>query len=248
MVGSIVYEEKGEKYGTQWWQHLSSLQLCVCLLIPGRASWSGECFADDEWRSWLSSLRQGLHLLHSQRERGERRGSVRDITLRHCFRFGTTRNGYRDGRQSTQSALLWAGCLAVVDSGNTGLTEKGRKRLLGEVTAVKKEGKEEMSEMEADRKISDSETEKMAGAGKYIIVVCCLWRFTYSHCGTINGALTHRSMTGIFMSATAISFKPKAYQNLVSSQCLPLLLPHDVHYSDSIRGRQEIIKVATQIK
>lgn len=178
----------------------------------------------------------------------ERERWVRDITLRHCFRFGTTRNGYRDGRQSTQSALLWAGCLAVVDAGNTGLTEKGRKRLIGEVTAVKKEGKEETSEMEADRKISDSETEKMAGAGKYIIGVWCLWWFTYSHCGTINGALTHRSMTGIFMSATAISFKPTACQNLVSSQYLPLLLPHDVHYSDSIRGRQEIIKVATQIK
>lgn len=59
----------------------------------------------------------------------------------------------------------------MVDAGNTGLREKGRKRLIGEVTAVKKEGKEETSEMEADRKISDSETEKMAGAGKYIIVV-----------------------------------------------------------------------------
>lgn len=242
MVGSIVYEEKGEKYGTQWWQHLSS-SVCVfadtwmCFLI-----WWVLCW----WR--VKELTVVSAPGSSSSAQSERERWVRDITLRHCFRFGTTRNGYRDGRQSTQSALLWAGCLAVVDAGNTGLTEKGRKRLIGEVTAVKKEGKEETSEMEADRKISDSETEKMAGAGKYIIGVWCLWWFTYSHCGTINGALTHRSMTGIFMSATAISFKPTACQNLVSSQYLPLLLPHDVHYSDSIRGRQEIIKVATQIK
>lgn len=155
MVGSIVYEEKGEKYGTQWWQHLSS-SVCVfadtwmCFLI-----WWVLCW----WR--VKELTVVSAPGSSSSAQSERERWVRDITLRHCFRFGTTRNGYRDGRQSTQSALLWAGCLAVVDAGNTGLTEKGRKRLIGEVTAVKKEGKEETSEMEADRKISDSETEKM---------------------------------------------------------------------------------------
>lgn len=154
----------------------------------------------------------------------------------------------RKAKYTVSTALSWLFSCGRCRKYRTYREGKKATKEIGEVTAVKKKGKEKTSEMEADRKISDSETEKLAGAGKYIIVVWCLWRFTYSHCGTINGALTHRSMTGIFMSATAISFKPTANQNLVSSQYLLLLLPHDVHYSDSIRGRQEIIKVATQIK
>lgn len=171
----------------------------------------------------------------------------REVGQRHYFAslfsvwYNTQWLQRRKAKYTVSTALSWLF--------SCGRCRKYRTHREGKkATAVKKEGKEETSEMEADRKISDSETEKMAGAGKYIIGVWCLWWFTYSHCGTINGALTHRSMTGIFMSATAISFKPTACQNLVSSQYLPLLLPHDVHYSDSIRGRQEIIKVATQIK
>lgn len=237
MVGSIVYEEKGEKHGTQWWQQLS---MCVCWYLDVLLDLVSALLMTSEGADCRLCARVFIFCTVRERE-------VRDVGQRHYF-ASLFSVWYNTQRQSAQSALLWAGCLAVVDAGNTGLREKGRKRLIGEVTAVKKEGKEETSEMEADRKISDSETEKMAGAGKYIIVVWCLWRSTYSHCGTINGALTHRSMTGIFMPATAISFKPTGCQNLVSSQYLPLLLPHDVHYSDSIRGRQEIIKVATRIK
>lgn len=47
----------------------------VCVLgwlLPGRASRSGECFADDQRGSRLSSLGQRLHLLEKRRGTGGR--------------------------------------------------------------------------------------------------------------------------------------------------------------------------------
>lgn len=50
----------------------------VCVLgwfLPGCASRSGKCFADDQWGSRLSSLGQRLHLLEKRRGRKSGRGS-----------------------------------------------------------------------------------------------------------------------------------------------------------------------------